>query len=64
MGQFAKENGGAYYETKANIGIAQAKLGLGDAATAKTLLADAQKTATSIGANDLLVEINLLKSKL
>ncbi len=64
LGQFAKENGGAYYETKANIGIAQAKLGLGDTATAKTLLADAQKTATSIGANDLLVEINLLNSKL
>lgn len=64
LGQFAKENGGAYYEAKANIGTAQAKLALGDTATAKTLIADAQKTATSIGANDLLTEINLLQSKL
>lgn len=63
LGQFAKENGGAYYEAKATIGLAQTKLALGDAATAKTLLADAQKTATSIGANDLLNEINLLQSK-
>ncbi len=57
LNQFAKDNGGAYYEAKANIGLAQTKMAMGDTATAKTLLSDAQKIAISISANDLLAAI-------
>ncbi|PPD55897.1 MAG: hypothetical protein CTY10_06315 [Methylotenera sp.] len=58
--QFSQENGGAYYEVKANIGLAQTKLAMGDAATAKTLLIDAQKMAKSLGEADLIAEFDAL----
>lgn len=58
--QFSQENGGAYYEMKANIGLAQTKLAMGDAAAAKTLLIDAQKMAKSLGEADLITEIDAL----
>ncbi len=54
--QFSQENGGAYYEVKANIGLAQAKAASGDKAAAKNLLADAQKMAQTLNAPDLLAE--------
>lgn len=56
--QFAKDNGGAYYEAKANIGLAQTKMAMGDTTAAKGLLADSEKIAKSIGANDLIAEID------
>ena len=62
--QFSQENGGAYYEVKANIGLAQTKLILGDTATAKNLLLASQKTAKNIGADDLSAEINTSLAKL
>jgi tetratricopeptide (TPR) repeat protein len=60
--KFAKDNGGAYYEARANVGLANTKAANGDAAGAKTLLADAQTQAKNIGAADLNAEIeNALK---
>lgn len=56
--QFSQENGGAYYEAKANMGLAQTKLATGDAASAKTLLINAQKMAKTVGADDLMAEID------
>ncbi len=56
--QFAKDNGGAYYEAKASIGLAQTKIAAGDTAAAQNLLADSEKIAKSIGANDLIAEID------
>ncbi|MES2500749.1 MAG: hypothetical protein V4570_09440 [Pseudomonadota bacterium] len=56
--QFAKDNGGVYYEAKANMGLALTKFAMGDTATAKILLTDSQKMAKEIGANDLLAEID------
>lgn len=58
--QFAKDNGGAYYEAKANIGLAQTKIATGDTATAQSLLVESEKIAKSIGANDLIAEIDSL----
>jgi tetratricopeptide (TPR) repeat protein len=62
--QFSQENGGAYYEAKANIGLAQAKVATGDTATAKTLLASVQKMAKTIGAPDLTAEADAALAKL
>lgn len=56
--QFAKDNGGAYYEAKANMGLAQTKIAMGDAAAAKSLLAESERIAKSIGDNDLIAEID------
>ena len=57
--QFSQENGGAYYEVKANIGLAQSKAASGDKAAAKNILIDAQKMAQTLGAKDLLAEIDI-----
>ena len=62
--RFAKDNGGAYYEAKANLYLAQSKAASGDAASAKTLLADARNTAKSINANDLTSQIESAEKKL
>ena len=58
--QFAQENGGAYYEAKANIGLAAAKNALGDATGAKNTLLQAKKIASSLGDADLNAEIDAL----
>ncbi len=58
--QFSQENGGAYYEVKANMGLAQTKLAMGDAATAQTLLINAQKMAKTLGDSDLIAEVDTL----
>lgn len=62
--QFAKDNGGAYYEAKANLYLAQSKAASGDTAGAKTLLTDARNSAKSIGAGDLTSEIDATEKKL
>jgi len=55
--QFAKENGGAYYEAKASLYLAQSKAASGDLTSAKTLLADARNIAKNVGDKDLMGEI-------
>jgi len=62
--QFSKDNGGAYYEAKANLYLAQSKAASGDASGAKALIADARNTAKSIGATDLTSEIDAAEKKL
>lgn len=56
--QFSKDNGGAYYEAKANYGLAQVKLALNDKDQAKNMLSEALKISKSIGENDLVTEID------
>ncbi len=62
--KFAKENGGAYYEAKANYDLAQMKAASGDAGKAKTMMADALKLAKSIGDTRLATEIETSMNKL
>ncbi len=62
--QFSKDNGGAYYEAKANLYLAQSKAESGDTTSARTLLAGARITAKSIGADDLTSEIDTTEKKL
>jgi tetratricopeptide (TPR) repeat protein len=62
--QFAKENGGAYYEAKASYELAQIKVLSGDTASAKVLLADALKMANNLGERDLASEIEVSIKKL
>jgi tetratricopeptide (TPR) repeat protein len=62
--QFSQENGGTYYEVKANMGLAQTKLAAGDASAAKTLLINAQKLAEKVGDKDLTTELNTTLAKL
>jgi len=64
LAQFAKDNGGAYYEAKANQGLAEALAANGDKETAKTLLSQALKQANAIGAKQLASEISASKKKL
>jgi tetratricopeptide (TPR) repeat protein len=62
--QFAKENGGAYYEAKANLYLAQSKAASGDLTSASTLLADAQDTANKVGDKDLTAEVEAMRNVL
>jgi len=62
--QFSQENGGTYYEVKANIGLAQTKFAAGDAAAAKSLLINAQKLSNTVGEEDLTAEVNMALAKL
>jgi tetratricopeptide (TPR) repeat protein len=62
--QFCKDNGGAYYEAKANLYLAQSKLASGDTASAKMLLSDAKNIAKSTGADDLTGQIDEVNKKL
>ncbi len=62
--QFAKDNGGAYYEAKASYELAQIKMLSGDAAGAKTMLADALKMAKNMGEGGLANEIEASIKKL
>ena len=56
--QFSKDNGSAYYETKASYGLAQTKAAEGDSTTAKTMMSDALKVAKNMGETDLAAEID------
>ena len=62
--QFAKENGGAYYEAKARLYLAESMAGSGDSASAKTSFTDARSIAKSVGDNDLNSEIEATAKKL
>jgi tetratricopeptide (TPR) repeat protein len=62
--QFAKDNGGAYYEAKASYELAQIKLLSGDTTSAKALLTDALKMAKNIGEGGLASEIEASIKKL
>ncbi len=62
--KFSTDNGSAYYETLANFGSARVKATMGDAASAKTMLAEAYSTAKKIGETDLAVEIEAALKKL
>ena len=55
--QFAKDNGGAYYEAKASYGLAQVSAAKGDSGNAKTIMGDALKIAKSIGDSGLATDI-------
>lgn len=55
--EFAKDNGGAYYEAAANYGLAEAMFENGDKEAAKMLFSDANKQASKIGAKQLAAEI-------
>jgi len=59
--KFSQDNGGAYYEVKTNIYLAQAKLAQGDTATANELLAKAKAIAEKIQATDLVALIETTK---
>ena len=62
--QFAKDNGGAYYETKANYGLAQVAAAKGDTSNAKAMMNDALKIAKNIGDADLATAIETSIKKL
>lgn len=64
LAKFAKDNGGAYYEAKANYRLAEAMYANGDKEGAKALFADANKLATKIGAKQLASEIKATQNKL
>jgi tetratricopeptide (TPR) repeat protein len=55
--KFSQENGGDYYEAKADLYLAQTKQAQGDQASATLLLQDAKKIAEKIQANDLVALI-------
>lgn len=56
--KFSKDNGGAYYELKANYGLAQVKALKGDKTAAKTMLTEALQAAKTLGENQLVIEID------
>lgn len=62
--QFSKDNGGAYYEAKANLGLAEIKAAKGDKESAIGLYRDALKQAKNIGEKELVVEIDAALQKL
>jgi len=62
--QFCKDNGGAYYEAKTDLYLAQSKAESGNADAAKTLLSDAGAIAKNIHASDLVAEIDAASNKL
>lgn len=61
--KFSQDNGGAYYEAKTNIYLAQAKLAQGDTASANQLLAQAKTIAEQIQASDLTALIETTQKK-
>jgi tetratricopeptide (TPR) repeat protein len=56
--QFSKDNGGAYYEAKANFGLAQVKAAKGEKDNAKAMFLDTLKMAKNMGENGLAAEID------
>jgi tetratricopeptide (TPR) repeat protein len=64
LAEFAKANGGAYYEAEANFGLAEAMFANGDKAGAKTLFVNAANQAKKIGAEALAGEIDAAQKKL
>lgn len=64
LAQFAKDNGGAYYEAKANYRLAEAMFANGDKEGAKILLTEVTQLAKKIGDKALLAEVEATKKKL
>jgi len=64
LAKFAQDNGGAYYEAKANYRLAEAMFANGDKTAAKALMLDANKLANKIGAKQLVSEINAAQKKM
>jgi len=64
LAQFAKDNGGAYYQAKANYQLAQAMFANGDKEGAKTLMTEANQLAKKIGDKELVAEIEAAQKKL
>lgn len=62
--QFSKDNGGAYYEAKANVGLAEVKASKGEKGSAISMYTEALKVAKNIGENELAVEIEAALKKL
>ena len=62
--QFAKDNGGAYYEAKASYDLAQMKAASGDTNNAKALMGDALELAKNIGDTGLATAIETSIKKL
>lgn len=62
--KFAKDHGGAYYEAKANYGLAEAMFANGDKEGAKALFIEANQLASKIGAKQLLAEIEATQKRL
>jgi tetratricopeptide (TPR) repeat protein len=62
--QFAKDNGGAYYEAKASYDLAQMQAASGNATGAKNLMENALKLAESIGDATFSAEIKTEIKKL
>lgn len=55
--KFSKDNGSAYYEARASVGIAQTKAASGDSAAAKLWLEGAKRIATETKDDALMQEI-------
>jgi tetratricopeptide (TPR) repeat protein len=64
LAEFAKTNGGAYYEAKANFHLAETLFANGDQTAAKALFIDAANLAKKIGDQALVDEINATQKKL
>ncbi len=62
--KFSIDNGGAYYEAKANLYLAETKAARNDHETAKNLIAHARSLSKKIGATDLMNEIDRVEKKL
>ena len=59
MAKFSNEQGGAYFEAKADIGLAQSKTASGDAAAAKVFVEKAKAIAKDTKDISLEKEIEL-----
>jgi len=64
LAQFAKQNGGAYYEAKANYHLAEALFANGDKEGARTLLIEVTQLAKKIGDKELIAEVEATKKRL
>jgi tetratricopeptide (TPR) repeat protein len=64
LAKFAQDNGGAYYEAKANFHMAETMFANGDKDEAKALFVGANNLANKIGAKALASEINAVQKKL
>jgi len=64
LAEFAKTNGGAYYEAKANFHLAETLFANGDQTAAKALFIDAANLAKKIGDQALVDEIDATQKKL
>lgn len=62
--KFSKDNGGAYYEAKGTMYLAEATAANGDKSGAKTLFTEARSIAKKIGATGLVGDIDATEKKL